>query len=678
MKSGLLLITISTLNFLFGSPPVVALDPSLEIGQYAHTAWTVRDGFSLGAIYAMAQTPDGYLWLGGENGLFRFDGVHAVLWQPPAGQPLPDKPYSLLVTRDGTLWIGTYAGLVTWRDGKLTRYPEVGEHFVTSLLEDHEGTVWAGILGGSPGTPTGRLCAIRSGHAQCYGEDGAFGSFVWSLGEDRSGALWAGAESGLWRWKPGPPKLYAMPGMRIGDLTTADDGRLLVGVTGAGLKQIAGDKVESYPIPDATHPNRLLPDQDVDSNKLLRDRDGGLWIGTRERGLIHIHNGRTDILTKSGGLSGNIGCGLFEDREGTVWFASAQGLDRFRELPVTTISAEQGLSSDRPESVIAGTDGSVWVATRAGLTEWKNSRTAVFRKANGLPDDATQSLFQDDRGRIWVFTARGLAYFAEGKFVAVKGVPSEEVYSITGTRRATSGFPGIEGSRTCGMDVWSNTSPGQRWGVKNRLRLYSLTKAEFGFHSGPTGACCISRMVRFARRTPPRMGWVKAMSPVFNSIAMGQCGPEPRRAALAALKTAASLRSPAGMVCLATRFTGRSRTTIARCGCTWAAAWCASRALNWRRGSPTRRVGLKPRFGMRPTASRSARLRLPPSVLPSRSPPMANCGSCREKVSKSSIPVILLTTNCRRRYTSSKLSPTTRFIGRTCRARRLRICGCRR
>src|SRR5271166_6533371 len=445
MKSGLLLITISTLNFLFGSPPVVALDPSLEIGQYAHTAWTVRDGFSLGAIYAMAQTPDGYLWLGGENGLFRFDGVHAVLWQPPAGQPLPDKPYSLLVTRDGTLWIGTYAGLVTWRDGKLTRYPEVGEHFVTSLLEDHEGTVWAGILGGSPGTPTGRLCAIRSGHAQCYGEDGAFGSFVWSLGEDRSGALWAGAESGLWRWKPGPPKLYAMPGMRIGDLTTADDGRLLVGVTGAGLKQIAGDKVESYPIPDATHPNRLLPDQDVDSNKLLRDRDGGLWIGTRERGLIHIHNGSTDILTKSGRLSGNISCSLFEDREGNVWFASSQGLDRFRELPVTTISAEQGLSSDRAHSVIAGTDGSIWVATHKGLTRWQNGQITTFRKENGLPDDAAQSLFQDDRGRVWVFTEHGLAYFKDGRFVAVNGVPSEEVYSITGDKAGNLWLSGNRG-----------------------------------------------------------------------------------------------------------------------------------------------------------------------------------------------------------------------------------------
>jgi ligand-binding sensor domain-containing protein len=120
------------------------------------------------------------------------------------GQQLPDKPYSLLVTRDGTLWIGTFAGLVSWNGDKLTQYPEVGELFVTSLLEDREGTVWAGTMT-PPGNSGGRLCAIRSGRAECYGQDGAFGIFVWSLGEDSSGALWAGAESGVWRWKPGPP-----------------------------------------------------------------------------------------------------------------------------------------------------------------------------------------------------------------------------------------------------------------------------------------------------------------------------------------------------------------------------------------------------------------------------------------------------------------------------------------
>ena len=432
MKTALAaLITISTVSVLLAPAPVFALDPSLEITQYAHTAWTVRDGFSLGNVYAMAQTPDGYLWLGGEFGLFRFDGIRRSAWEPPAGQRLPSQPYSLLVTRNGTLWIGTFAGLVSWNGSKLTRYPEVGAHFVTSLLEDHEGTVWAGILGGAPGTPTGRLCAIRGDRAQCFDENGAFGSFVWGLCEDSSGTLWAGAESGVWRWKPGLPRHYAAPGMRISDLSKADDGHVIIAVNGAGLKRVIGDRVQSYPIRDAIHSDQTLRDHDLNSNKLLRDRDGGLWIGTVERGLIHVHQGRSEVFTKSEGLSSDVVLSLFEDREGNVWVATTGGLDRFRELPVTTISAKQGLSSDATQSVLAANDGSIWIGAHDGLTRWQNGHATIFRKASGLPDDFAQSLFQDSQGQIWVFTAHGLAYLKNGRFVAVNGVPSTEVYSIT-------------------------------------------------------------------------------------------------------------------------------------------------------------------------------------------------------------------------------------------------------
>ena len=66
-----------------------ALDPSLDLSQYAHTSWKVREGFTSGTIFAMAQTPDGYLWLGTESGLVRFDGVRAVPWQSPNGEQLP-------------------------------------------------------------------------------------------------------------------------------------------------------------------------------------------------------------------------------------------------------------------------------------------------------------------------------------------------------------------------------------------------------------------------------------------------------------------------------------------------------------------------------------------------------------------------------------------------------------
>ncbi len=416
-----------------------ALNPSLDLTQYAHTAWTVRGGYSVGTIFAMAQTPDGYLWLASEFGLFRFDGVRFIAWQPPTGQHLPNKPYSLLVTRDGALWIGTFAGLVSWNGGKLTGYPELGETFVTSLLEDREGTVWAGTL-----EQQGRLCAIRSGRAQCVGQDGAFGGFVWSLGEDGSGSLWAGADSGLWQWKPGPPKRYAM-GTRIGDLSNTDDGRLLIGMRGAGLKQLVSENVEAYAIRSATNPNELMSDRNVNSNKLLRDRDGGLWIGTDQRGLIHVHHGRTDVFKRADGLSGDIIAGLFEDREGNIWVSTAGGgFDRFRELPVTTVSVQQGLPSAAATSVLAAKNGNIWVATGNGLTRRNNEQITIFDRANGLPDDFVQSLFEDNRGRIWVF-AHGLVYFDGQRFVPVDGVPSDEVYSITGDNAGNLWLSGNRG-----------------------------------------------------------------------------------------------------------------------------------------------------------------------------------------------------------------------------------------
>src|SRR5580765_2650658 len=86
---------------LAGSTCVFALNPALDVSQYAHTSWKIRDGFTRGIITAIAQTPDGYLWLGTEFGLVRFDGVRHVEWTPPAGERLPsDEIRNLLVSRD--------------------------------------------------------------------------------------------------------------------------------------------------------------------------------------------------------------------------------------------------------------------------------------------------------------------------------------------------------------------------------------------------------------------------------------------------------------------------------------------------------------------------------------------------------------------------------------------------
>src|SRR4026208_1677251 len=107
-------------------PRVHALNPSLDVNQYAHTAWKTGEGVSKRTLRSIAQTPDGYLWLGTEFGLLRFDGVRAVAWEPPQGEHFPSSDIrSLQGARDGRLWVGTFSGLASWKDGKLTRYPEL-------------------------------------------------------------------------------------------------------------------------------------------------------------------------------------------------------------------------------------------------------------------------------------------------------------------------------------------------------------------------------------------------------------------------------------------------------------------------------------------------------------------------------------------------------------------------
>src|SRR5262249_17525623 len=149
---------------------------------------------------------------------------------------------------------------------------------------------------------------------------------------------------------------------------------------------------EAYPPAAALPPFIARP--------VLRDRDGGLWIGTADRGVAHVRQGKADLFAKSEGLSGDFIGSLLEDREGNIWVATQDGLDRFRDYAVPAFSVNQGLSSARIGSVLAAQDGSVWLATSNGLNRWENGRVA----GRPAPNRVIASLFQDRRGRIWVST----------------------------------------------------------------------------------------------------------------------------------------------------------------------------------------------------------------------------------------------------------------------------------
>src|SRR6266705_2831605 len=404
-----------------------ALDPSLDVNQFAHASWNIRDGFARGSIASIAQTPDGYFWLGTVFGLVRFDGVQAVPWQPPKNQHLPSGAiFSLLVTRDGTLWIGA-KGLASFKDGKLTQYPELADLFIFALHEDREGTVWVGGVAVPPAP--GKLCAIRSGGVNCYGNDGGLGDLVAALYEDVKGNLWVGVRNGLWRWKPGPPKFYSLSAAPNGIQAISEDadGALLLGWKG-GIYRFVDGQTQAYSPQGASRQFR--------AHKMLRDRNGSLWIGTEVGGLVHMHQGRTDTFLPTDGLSGNEVTALFEDREGSIWVCTLGGLDRYRDFAVGTFSVKQGLTNDLVGSVLADRDGSVWLGTYDGLNRWDHGQitipeTGSARRDGKLNGSYGNSLFQDERGRIWVSTLRELGYLENGRFTSINGVPGGNILSIT-------------------------------------------------------------------------------------------------------------------------------------------------------------------------------------------------------------------------------------------------------
>ena len=400
----------------------------LDVSQYAHTAWKVSDGFTQGPILSIAQTPDGYLWLSTEFGLYRFDGIRAVPWQPPAGQQLPSiHTRSLLVARDGTLWISTIKGLASWKDGKLTQYPELAGQAIARLVQDREGTIWMGAFN------PGRLCAIRNGRAQCYGE-GSFGVGVYNLYEDHEGNLWVMSATGLWRWNSSRPEHYQFPDGGIDGIIEGENGEYLL-ATSKGLKKLADGKIQDYALAGVAG---FRP------AGFFRSSDGSLWIGTMQ-GLLHVHEGRTDTFGIGDGLSGDAVFTTIEDREGDIWTITTNGLDRFREYAIPKISRSQGLSTANAWSVQATSNGTIWIGTADGLNQWRNGRVTVYgrqttigktrtstqRSDGGLASNA-QSLGLDERGRVYTSTRDGIFYFEGDRFNRIPNSPGGNVWAISG------------------------------------------------------------------------------------------------------------------------------------------------------------------------------------------------------------------------------------------------------
>ena len=219
-----------------------------------------------------------------------------------------------------------------------------------------------------------------------------------------------------------------------------DDGRLLLALPGGLARFVDGQLQPAYPSPAAVRP--------FVATKLLRDRDGGVWMATSGRGIVHFHDGRAERFARGDGLSDDYMTALFEDREGTVWVATSEGLERFRDVRIPTYGLEQGLPNATVTSVLAARDGTIWAGTFDGLARFGRGVVTVFREhhqptANGIrevtgrdfPDRGVHTLFQDRAGRIWISDRRRVGIVVEDRFVPMLDVGGRNVYSIVQDQR---------------------------------------------------------------------------------------------------------------------------------------------------------------------------------------------------------------------------------------------------
>ena len=460
-----------------------ALEDARFVSQYGHISYNLRDGTFAGTPTSIAQTPDGYIWIGTRAGVMRFDGARFVpLPLPVAEHLLSVRVLALHAARDGSLWIGTRADLERWQDGHLTHITDVlGQ--INSIDEDAQGRIW--FTRSHFNDSLGPLCEATAQGTRCQGSAaGITDRYLLQFRIDTQGIFWIAGDNDIVRYAPGQPaQQIAVTSTKqtwdtVQSIAPAADGTVWISAMqpklGLGLLKLRDGRLQSFQSPE-------LDGRTLACSALLVDSHQAVWVGTQGAGVYRIYQGTVDHFGRREGLASDTVQELFEDREHNLWILTTQSVEVLRDLRVASVSSREGLSADLVNGVLPLADGSVLINNWHSLDRIEGRHVNSGYRSASLPGEEVNSMFEDNRRRLWLGIDTDLTVLENGRFRRIRLPDGSPVGAAQAFAQTPSG------------DIWvivtGTAGPNQGWLVRlHEARIVEqISQATLPFSVGTHG-----------------------------------------------------------------------------------------------------------------------------------------------------------------------------------------------
>lgn len=403
---------------LLSCDPLLAQAP---LSHWQHSSWSGPQALPVSGSRAIAQSEDGYIWIGAVGGLLRFDGIRftfidehtsAALRTAVPGEFRPETPGV-----NGEMWVARPDGaLLTYRDGQFDEASAADPSIGSRVVRDRDGRLWIA------GSMTGAVHVLDDAGVRPAALPPLLSDTgVIAIVKDTADGLWIGTRSrGLWHVRDQVATHIPSPVGRVPDevrpLFQSSDGTVwAIGIgLGTGLHRYQGGRW-----------SRVIPPggEVVRGRAVIDGPDGGVWIATHGSGVLRWYDGEIEQFTEAEGLSDANTSDIMVDRAGAIWIATDAGIDRLRRVPFSTIRRRHGLPFDGPYRMTEDQSGTLWAQGGPDRAIYRLTGGAAYGRSGLVsaerldlpPGESYELLGAAHAGGVWIGPHRGgLLHYRDG------------------------------------------------------------------------------------------------------------------------------------------------------------------------------------------------------------------------------------------------------------------------